>query len=419
MMRLSELVSVANQSKTDKQKNAVGVELIKILEGENACSPNKYLFSNVGVKIERGKNLRQLGKGVQGTVFYGCLDDRCNTKIAVKVTRGASLAKMEYRIAEKLQGMGVPRMYYFKSCQGYDILYFEYITGKTFEQWVSSDPSGLEYKKVISQLMNTLYAIHRKYPSFRHHDLHMENILITDSLKPIIIDFGLSAIEGIDNPEINDDGYVRSGISRRSNPMYDVHLILNALYLKTKNEAVKNFVKDLFNEKYLGKTTRVIYKGRLRLIKHKELPTFEQILGHPFLKMEKKSIVNSILNRLPTVSKPFVQPKPKSVPKNNAGAMQRAIAIFKKKKEPLKRPRNPSVMEQVREIEARIKTPSPAPMKKPSPVTVRPKIFVNKNGDLKIDKRKCRLYKKEELIKLFKLSPTLTKDEMCKAIKNM
>jgi len=73
----------------------------------------------------------------------------------------------------------------------------------------------------------------------------------------------------------------------------------------------------------------------------------------------------------------------------------------------------------VREIEARIKTPSPAPMKKPSPVTVRPKIFVNKNGDLKIDKRKCRLYKKEELIKLFKLSPTLTKDEMCKAIKNM
>jgi len=59
------------------------------------------------------------------------------------------------------------------------------------------------------------------------------------------------------------------------------------------------------------------------------------------------------------------------------------------------------VMSQVREIEKK------------------PKIFINKNGDLKIDRRKCRLYKKEELVKMFKLDSNLTKEQMCKFIKNM
>ena len=65
-------------------------------------------------------------------------------------------------------------------------------------------------------------------------------------------------------------------------------------------------------------------------------------------------------------------------------------------------------MNQVREIEKRLQ-----------PKPKGPKVFVNANGDLKIDTRKCRLYKKDELVKLFKLDPRLTKDQMCKFIKNM
>jgi len=49
----------------------------------------------------------------------------------------------------------------------------------------------------------------------------------------------------------------------------------------------------------------------------------------------------------------------------------------------------------------------------------RPKVFINANGDLKIDTRKCRLYKKEDLVKMFKLDPKLTKEQMCAFIKNM
>ena len=111
-------------------------------------------------------------------------------------------------------------------------------------------------------------------------------------------------------------------------------------------------------------------------------------------------------------------PAPKKI--GTSSAIRRARAVLQKeaekKKAPLKRPglakRDPSVMNQVREIEKRI-----------APIVERvkkgPKVFINKNGDLKIDKRKCRLYKKEDLVKMFKLDPKLTKEQMCRFIKNM
>src|SRR5210317_2602407 len=184
MVKLANLIHIANNAKTDAQKNAVGEELKKYLRGKKACNP-KELFSNKGLKIEKGKNLRKLGQGEFGAVFYGCLDDLCKTQIAVKVTREPS-ARMEYRIAEKLKGMGVPRMYHFKTCENKDFLYFEYIRGMTLEDWIRTNPSVSDYKTVVSRLIQNLYEIQTKYPKFRHHDLHWNNLLITGNLKPII-----------------------------------------------------------------------------------------------------------------------------------------------------------------------------------------------------------------------------------------
>ena len=102
-----------------------------------------------------------------------------------------------------------------------------------------------------------------------------------------------------------------------------------------------------------------------------------------------------------------------------------------KTKVPPKRPglakRVPSVMSQVREIEKKIVAEKKAKNTLPKVLiskkivaeNTRPKVFINKNGDLKIGGRKCRLYKKDELVKIFKLDPKLTKDQMCKFIKNM
>jgi serine/threonine protein kinase len=325
----------------------------------------------------------------------------------MKVT-DESTAKMEYRIAEKLKGMGVPRMYHFKNCGTVDVLYFEYVKGETLQQWLKKPQSPEAYRSLFSQLIKNLKRIHEKYPKFRHHDLHWNNILVLEGNKPIMIDFGMSTIEGIRNPNVTSDYYKNDGIYTGSHYMYDVHYILNIIYSHTKLTKVKQFIKDLFPEKYLGSTNPYIVSGRLRPGFTHGLPTYDQILNHPFLQSKKRG---SILRRvLPKKSVATPKPQPKVIVKPaTASAIRRAKAVLEKEaakkkvapKRPQIRGREPSVVNQVR-------TPKP-----------KLRVFINKNGDLKIEKRKCRLYKKEDLAKMFKLDSKLTKDQMCKLIKNM
>src|SRR5210317_331928 len=395
MVKLEDLVHIANNAKTDAQKNAVGEELKKYLRGKKACNPNE-LFSNKGLKIEKGKNLRKLGEGAYGAVFYGCLDDLCRTQIAVKVTTEPS-ARMEYRIAEKLKGMGVPRMYHFKSCNNEDVLYFEYIEGEALSNWLKKYQSSDDYRVLISRLIGNLKKIHQKYPKFRHHDLHWNNILVLKDNKPIIIDFGMAMIEGIRNPIVTEGDFKNAGIYSGSHYMYDAHYILNIIRSFTKNRLVRKFIEDLFPKKYLKNKSDVVLDSRLRPMKHEGLPTYEDILNHPFL---KPGILRKIVPKK-TVATP--KPKPAEPKVKTASAIRRAKAVLEREAAKKARPpKRPGI------AVARANTGAP-----------KPKIFVNKNGDLKIDRRKCRLYKKEDLAKKFKLDQKLTKDQMCKLIKNM
>jgi len=412
MVKLADLVHIANNAKTSSQKNAVGEEVKKLIRGQKACYPEQQFFTKIQMtplKINKATRLRVIGKGTYGTVFYGCLDDECKTQVAIKVTTEPS-ARMEYRIAEKLRGMGVPRMYHFKSCDRDDVLYFEYIEGEPLEKWIKRSQSPEDYRQVISQLITNLKAIHEKYPKFRHHDLHWNNLLVLKGNKPIMIDFGMSTIEGIRNPNVVSGEFKNSGIYSGSHQMYDAHYILNIIYNYTKSVPVRHFMEDLFSRQYLLRSSPVTKDFRLRPLKHTGLPTYVQILKHPFLQAKKKiAILRKIIPKKTVALKPKRPAKPATM-----SAIRRARAVLQKeaekKKLPPKRPgiakRKPSVMSQVREIEKKI-------------AVNKPKIFINKNGDLKIDRRKCRLYKKEELVKMFKLDSNLTKEQMCKFIKNM
>ncbi len=416
MVKLADLVHIANNAKTSSQKNAVGEEVKKLIRGQKACYPEQQFFTKIQMtplKINKATRLRVIGKGTYGTVFYGCLDDECKTQVAIKVTTEPS-ARMEYRIAEKLRGMGVPRMYHFKSCDRDDVLYFEYIEGEPLEKWIKRSQSPEDYRQVISQLITNLKAIHEKYPKFRHHDLHWNNILVLKGNKPIMIDFGMSTIEGIRNPNVVSGEFKNSGIYSGSHQMYDEHYILNIIYNYTKSVPVRHFMEDLFSRQYLLRSSPVTKDFRLRPLKHTGLPTYVQILKHPFLQAKKKiAILRKIIPKKTVALKPKTPAKPATM-----SAIRRARAVLQKeaekKKLPPKRPgiakRKPSVMSQVREIEKKIAVNKPEKKQK---------IFINKNGDLKIDRRKCRLYKKEELVKMFKLDSNLTKEQMCKFIKNM
>ena len=434
MVKLAQLVHIANSAKTNAQKNAVGEEVKKILRGKKdgvskACYPENHFFTRITQRpllINKATRLRAIGKGQYGTVFYGCIDDKCATQVAIKVTTEES-AKMEYRIAEKLKGMGTPRMYHFKSCRADDILYFEYIDGKSLQAWLKTKPSEAAVKKVIEQVIQNLANIHKKYPKFRHHDLHSNNLLILKTkggVKPVIIDFGMSTMEGVRNPIVTSRELAAShGIGSKSHVMYDAHYILNSMYYELSKyggyKQTKEFIRDILPEKYLGaqgqrwtESSWGKYVDNYRLVmgaKH-DLPTYETILKHPFFSTtsKKKNILKKVL---PPTKKKAITPRapPPPSPKksaNQSSAIRRAVAVLQKnaekKKAPLKRPG----IARVKSVEK----------KAPKTAVAKPKISINKNGDTKIDRRKCRLYKKDELVKKFKLDPTLTKDEMCKKI---
>ena len=372
MVKLSTIVNIANNAKTNEQRNAVGVEVKKLLRGAKGCDPKSQMYAprmNSLTMIEKGRILK-LGQGEYGAVYYGCLDDKCKTKVAIKFTSEPS-AKMEYRIAEKLKGMGVPRMYHFKTCDNRDVLYFEYIDGVTLEKWIRSNPGIAEYKSVIRRVISNLYKIHQKYPEFRHHDLHWNNIMITKSGKPIMIDFGLSVMKGINNPDVNSGDFLTSGISRKSHPMYDTHYFLNIVQTYTHSKVIREFIRNLFKypNNYLVRDGSYVSSMRLRLVKHKELPTFEDILSHPFLTGKKEDVAKKIINAVTKTKKNFaprvvVAPRPKVVPGETA--IERAKRILaeaaEKKKVPMRRPgivmkRKPSVKNQVKKIEEGVKTP--------------------------------------------------------------
>lgn len=435
MVKLAQLVHIANSAKTNAQKNAVGEEVKKILRGKKdgvskACYPENHFFTRIQQKpllINKATRLRAIGKGQYGTVFYGCIDDKCATQVAIKVTTEES-AKMEYRIAEKLKGMGAPRMYHFKSCRTDDILYFEYIDGKSLQAWIKTKPSEAEVKKVIGQLIQNLANIHKKYPKFRHHDLHSNNLLILKTkggFKPIIIDFGMSTMEGVRNPIVTSGELASShGIGSKSHIMYDAHFILNSMFYEfapySGYKQTKEFLRDVLPEEYRGpqgqrwtESSWGKYVDNYRLVmgaKH-NFPTYETILKHPFLSTTTKTKKNILKKVLPPTKKKAITPRapPPPSPKksaNQSSAIRRAVAVLQKnaekKKAPLKRPG----IARVKSVEK----------KAPKTAVAKPKISINKNGDTKIDRRKCRLYKKDELVKKFKLDPTLTKDEMCKKI---
>ena len=435
MVKLAQLVHIANSAKTNAQKNAVGEEVKKILRGKKdgvskACYPENHFFTRIQQKpllINKATRLRAIGKGQYGTVFYGCIDDKCATQVAIKVTTEES-AKMEYRIAEKLKGMGAPRMYHFKSCRTDDILYFEYIDGKSLRAWIKTKPSEAAVKKVIGQLIQNLANIHKKYPKFRHHDLHSNNLLILKTkggFKPIIIDFGMSTMEGVRNPIVTSGELASShGIGSKSHIMYDAHFILNSMFYEfapySGYKQTKEFLRDVLPEEYRGpqgqrwtESSWGKYVDNYRLVmgaKH-NFPTYETILKHPFLSTTTKTKKNILKKVLPPTKKKAITPRapPPPSPKksaNQSSAIRRAVAVLQKnaekKKAPLKRPG----IARVKSVEK----------KAPKTAVAKPKISINKNGDTKIDRRKCRLYKKDELVKKFKLDPTLTKDEMCKKI---
>jgi serine/threonine protein kinase len=351
----------------------MNAQVKKLLRGKKACDPASHLW----LKKKNGtmtKGAAKLGQGRYGKVYRGCIDDGCEKYIAYKEIKAPSLSdnlplaefkreldeinpKMEFTIAKKLEGFGVPKMYLYKTCDKKDILYTEYVKGKELREWMAFQPPLPAIKSVMAQVIYNLYRIQKKYPGFRHHDLHPGNILVRPvpekdikfmgrtisnaGFEAVIIDFGFAVFPRIKNPLINANNYKNIGISRKSDKHYDLHFFLNSIHNmvrqpRTRTErVVKTFIENLLPPKYLVSRSNIVKNYRLRGDKTVNI-SFDDVLSKPFFTGEKASVPVSIPKPKPTTK--IQAPKPKT-PVNKEAAKARAVAILKAgKTKPKKRP---------------------------------------------------------------------------------
>jgi|TARA_R110000851_G_scaffold106842_3_gene226526 tRNA A-37 threonylcarbamoyl transferase component Bud32 len=355
----------------------MNAQVKKLLRGKKACAPASHLW----LKKKNGsmtKGAVKIGEGQYGKVYRGCVDEGCEKYIVYKEIRTPSLnenvplarfkkaldeinPKMEYTIAKKLEGFGVPKMYLYKTCDRKDILYSEYINGKELAEWLWNQPSLFAIRSVMLQVIYNLYRIQKKYPGFRHHDLHLRNILVRPvpmkalkitlddktymvsnaGFEAVMIDFGFSMFPRIKNPLINTNNYKNIGISRKSDKHYDLHYFLNSVHAmvlqpRTRTErVVKIFIENLLPANYLVNKSNSVKNSRLRGNKSVNL-SFEEVLSKPFFTGEK-----TVMVPMPKPQKPVIIMVPKKKfqsPANKKAAIARAAAMLKaipKKRKPI------------------------------------------------------------------------------------
>jgi len=270
-----------------------------------------------------------IGEGEYGKIYKA---KNKNGRIVVIKNSDKNL-QTERNIAKKLEGFNVPLVYGY-----HQLLISEFINGVTFKKYIRGGQRK-DLKAMAHRVISNLEKIHEKMSTFRHHDLHLDNIMVLPGAKVKILDFGLSTLRGIKNPNIKNlkNDY---GIFTESFFMYDAHLFLNSLYLEG---VLKGVIESLLPKEYLTQDSEYVKNYRLRAdVDHGEVLkdfTYKKILEK--LKPKTQNVLKSILNVKPKAQGP---PKKKNNPVNQNEAVRKAMAFLASKKKspekkaPLKKP---------------------------------------------------------------------------------
>ena len=268
------------------------------------------------------------------------------------------------------------------------VMFSEYISNGPFPKYIQKIASSPRkrlndrfMKSVIYQVLSALYKIRRKYPGFRHNDLHLENILVKPGKPyPIMVlnDFGYATLDDkVKNPTVTNGDFSQNwGIGPETSPLYDVHLFLNEMRkecLRYKSKSTDGFPKTIafLNEVipvgYREDTNKYTLRMRLRYgMKYPGLLSLKQILNSSYFGGAAK-LTPSPVNLSPMKLKLNVTRQPytsANLKHMNISPNSRNWALGRKKKSPSPSPnkkKSPSPSPNKK------KSPSPSPNKKKSP----------------------------------------------------
>jgi hypothetical protein len=219
-----------------------------------------------------------------------------------------ALLRYEYDIINKLQELDSPHILETGSyLQSYTpFAFYEYLptishkygTAHDLPKYVVTDP--LSWKRVVFQVLHTIYVLQKTYRDFKHNDLHPANVCLVHRPKktyvyfmeelvftlpnieviPVVIDFERATMRDMPNPSIASQKFIEEtvGLAVRSktakharhifdcdfrrrfhvtsdpNPICDIYTLLNGIMLKGRKQIMseskimmeyESFVKDV------------------------------------------------------------------------------------------------------------------------------------------------------------------------------
>ena len=299
----------------------------------------KRLYTVTNHRIPVTKGLGKLGKGTQGRVFLAYTTPSGQWPVTIKVIphdkgHKKQTADVEFGIQQKLHSIipgSVPEPYkILHDCKEFipasswagnnkktnlfnykdqTVTFTEFIDGGSLPNWMNRMNAKLDddfMQNLISQVLHILAFIQKRIPSFRHNDLHLDNILVKQNPNGkyptyVLNDFGWASIGPKTNPLVNGAKHAETfGIGPITSSRYDMHLFLNELHkwLQTHGGRAKYPKAFAFIEKYLpdgyrGSTNKYIRESRLKDgSKASGLPTLRDIVKDPYVKASKNMLVN-------------------------------------------------------------------------------------------------------------------------------
>jgi len=286
-----------------------------------------------------GGGIVRVAEGTEGVTFMGCMSNDCEEKVLIK----ASIANQPYRDSKPATEFKINKEifnkckdatphivmpYVMNICKPEDAFlrlanisntnvkptsrlavgYYEFYNGGSLFSWMKRRAKTFtekQVKTILFQILWTLGIMYRRVPSFRHNDLHIQNIFIKTGEKisktgstsygkmfrvpnigimSAVGDFGWSKTSNKPHPNVNSNEYKNTyGISKETTIRQDTYVFLASLYVFLMEYDKFNDTKR-FIEKVLGlKRDEALNGIRLRA-NRKSIPSPEMMLKNEYFK---------------------------------------------------------------------------------------------------------------------------------------
>ena len=143
------------------------------------------------IQLEQISFIKKIGEGGQAKVYMGIYE---NNKVAVKLMKNVDYKCFAHElvILALLDHENIPKFYGIIREKNVLSLVFEFIEGKTLDQFKLSDFTPEKKYNIIYQLTSCLEYIHTK--NFIHRDLKPENIMLDNQFKIHLLDFSIAKV---------------------------------------------------------------------------------------------------------------------------------------------------------------------------------------------------------------------------------